>query len=76
MGITPTVSVRRAAQVTLAGQGDLASGARDLQPLCHLAVTHADLSAVDTVAIDETSYKRGHNYLTLAADARQAGDKE
>ena len=34
-----------------------------------LAVTHADLSAVDTVAIDETSYKRGHNYLTLAADA-------
>ena len=41
-----------------------------------LAVTHADLSAVDTVAIDETSYKRGHNYLTLVADARQAGDKE
>ena len=34
-----------------------------------LALTHADLSAVDTVAIDETSYKRGHNYLTLAADA-------
>ena len=34
-----------------------------------LALTQADLSAVDTVAIDETSYKRGHNYLTLAADA-------
>ena len=34
-----------------------------------LALTHADLSALDTVAIDETSYKRGHNYLTLAADA-------
>ena len=34
-----------------------------------LALEHTDLSAVSTVAIDETSYKRGHNYLTLAADA-------
>jgi transposase len=34
-----------------------------------LAVERTDLSAVDTVAIDETSYRRGHNYLTLAADA-------
>ena len=34
-----------------------------------LAVAATDLSAVDAVAIDETSYKRGHNYLTLAADA-------
>jgi transposase len=34
-----------------------------------LALERTDLSAVDTVAIDETSYKRGHNYLTLAADA-------
>jgi transposase len=34
-----------------------------------LALERADLSAVDAVAIDETSYKRGHNYLTLAADA-------
>src|SRR5215472_9394675 len=33
-----------------------------------LALEHADLSAVDAVAFDETSYKRGHNYLTLAAD--------
>jgi transposase len=34
-----------------------------------LALAAADLSAVDAVAIDETSYRRGHNYLTLAADA-------
>src|SRR3954471_1406416 len=34
-----------------------------------LALTHCDLSEVESVAIDETSYKRGHNYLTLAADA-------
>jgi len=34
-----------------------------------LAVERADLSALDAVALDETSYKRGHNYLTLAADA-------
>ena len=33
-----------------------------------LAVERADLSAVGAVAFDETSYKRGHNYLTLAAD--------
>jgi len=34
-----------------------------------LALTHSDLAAVTSVAIDETSCKRGHNYLTLAADA-------
>ena len=34
-----------------------------------LALAHCDLSEVESVAIDETSYKRGHNYLTLAADA-------
>jgi transposase len=34
-----------------------------------LAVERTDLSAVDHVAFDETSYKRGHNYLTLAVDA-------
>jgi transposase len=34
-----------------------------------LAVAQADLSAVTAVAIDETSSRRGHNYLTLAADA-------
>jgi transposase len=34
-----------------------------------LAVKRTDLSAVDHVAFDETSYKRGHNYLTLAVDA-------
>jgi transposase len=36
----------------------------------NLALDAADLSAVTTVAIDETSYRRGHNYLTIAADAR------
>ena len=34
-----------------------------------LAVEAADLSEVRTVAIDETSCQRGHNYLTLVADA-------
>lgn len=36
-----------------------------------LAVADSDLSALGRVAIDETSYKRGHNYLTLVADADQ-----
>jgi transposase len=34
-----------------------------------LALAKADLSALTSVAIDETSYRRGHSYLTLAADA-------
>jgi len=34
-----------------------------------MAVAEADLSEMHAVAIDETSYRRGHNYLTLAADA-------
>jgi transposase len=34
-----------------------------------LAVDAVDLSAVNALAIDETSYRRGHHYLTLAADA-------
>jgi transposase len=34
-----------------------------------LALAAADLSALASVAIDETSYRRGHSYLTLAADA-------
>ncbi len=33
-----------------------------------LALESADLSDVTTVAIDETSYRRGHEYLTLVAD--------
>src|SRR6516165_7017490 len=36
-----------------------------------LAVAAADLSAVTAVAIDETCYRRGHNYLTVAADASE-----
>ena len=34
-----------------------------------LAVAAADLSTVTAVAIDETAYRRGHHYLTVAADA-------
>ena len=34
-----------------------------------LALAEADFSAVAAVAIDETSSRRGHNYLTIAADA-------
>jgi transposase len=34
-----------------------------------LAVAAADLSAMTALAIDETSYRRGHNYPTVAADA-------
>jgi transposase len=34
-----------------------------------LALAEADFSAVTAVAIDETSSRRGHNYLTIAADA-------
>lgn len=36
-----------------------------------LALAEADLSAVTAVAIDETSCRRGHNYLTIAADTEQ-----
>lgn len=36
-----------------------------------LAVEAADLSDVRAVAIDETSCRRGHDYLTLVADAEQ-----
>jgi transposase len=35
-----------------------------------LALASADLSEVSTMAIDETSYRRGHEYLTLVADMR------
>ena len=34
-----------------------------------LTLAQTDLSALQAAAIDETSYRRGHNYLTLAADA-------
>jgi len=36
-----------------------------------LALDEADLSTVQAVAIDETSCQRGHNYLTIAADAEE-----
>jgi transposase len=35
------------------------------------AVAEADLSAVSAVAIDETSCRRGYDYLTIAADAEE-----
>ena len=34
-----------------------------------LALARADLSNVTMLAMDETSSRRGHNYLTFAADA-------
>lgn len=36
-----------------------------------LALAKIDLSDMSSAAIDETSYKRGHNYITLVADADQ-----
>jgi transposase len=33
-----------------------------------LALAEANLSALSSIAIDETSYRRGHSYLTLVAD--------
>jgi transposase len=36
-----------------------------------LALAAADLSTLSAVAIDETSCRRGHNYLTLAADTKE-----
>ncbi|MBL8481809.1 MAG: ISL3 family transposase, partial [Rhodocyclaceae bacterium] len=35
-----------------------------------LARAEADLSETTTLAVDETSYQRGHKYLTIAADAQ------
>ena len=34
-----------------------------------LALAEADLSGLSSLTIDETSYRRGHSYLTLVADA-------
>jgi transposase len=34
-----------------------------------LALAEIDLSGMASAAVDETSYKRGHNYITLVADA-------
>lgn len=44
-----------------------------VQAICQryvdLALAKADLSNLTMLAIDETSSRRGHNYLTFAADA-------
>jgi transposase len=37
----------------------------------HLALSRADFSEVKALAIDETARARGHDYITLAADAVQ-----
>ncbi len=46
-----------------------------VQAICarylELAAAEADLSATTALALDETSYRRGHNYLTIAADAKE-----
>jgi transposase len=36
-----------------------------------MALAQADFGAVETVAIDETSRARGHDYISLLADAKQ-----
>ncbi|MEX3605612.1 MAG: hypothetical protein VB142_02835 [Burkholderia sp.] len=36
-----------------------------------LAFAEIDLSNMTSITVDETSYQRGHNYLTLVADARE-----
>jgi transposase len=50
-----------------------------VQALCKkyvgLAEAQADLSDLSALAIDETSYRRGHRYATLAADAAAEPDK-
>jgi transposase len=52
-----------------AGQRVLAPCACDLFTLCRSCVAESDLSPVTAVAIDETACRRGHDYLTIAADA-------
>jgi transposase len=50
-----------------------------VQALCQkyvkLAEAQADLSDLSALAVDETSYRRGHNYVTLAADAAPEPEK-
>lgn len=68
--------------LALCQQMPFAAVARTVGESCHrvhaicsryveLAVAEADLSGVTALAIDETSYRRGHRYLTLAADAAE-----
>ena len=37
----------------------------------NIALEHADLSEIHSIAIDETSCKKGHEYLTIVADMTQ-----
>ncbi|MGB5101739.1 MAG: ISL3 family transposase [Steroidobacteraceae bacterium] len=63
-------------QMTFAAAGRLVGESRHrVTALCEryvdLALAQTDLSAVHELAIDETSKARGHDYITLAADATE-----
>lgn len=63
-------------QMTFAAAGRLVGESRHrVAALCEryvdLALAQTDLSAVRELAIDETSKARGHDYITLAADATE-----
>lgn len=63
-------------QMTFAAAGRLVGETRHrVAAICEryveLALAQADFSAVQELAIDETSRARGHDYITLAADAMQ-----
>jgi transposase len=63
-------------QMTFAGAARLVAESRHrVAAICEryvdLALAQADFSAVRELAVDETSRARGHDYITLAADAVQ-----
>jgi transposase len=63
-------------QMTFAGAARLVGESRHrVAAICEryveLALGQADFSGVRELAIDETSRARGHDYITLAADARE-----
>jgi len=63
-------------QMTFAGAARLVGESRHrVAAICEryvaLALAQADYSAVHELAIDETSRARGHDYISLAADARE-----
>jgi transposase len=63
-----------AQQMTVAAVARLVNGSwHRVHAICSryvdLAVAQADLSRVVAVGVDETSCRRGHDYLTIAADA-------
>ena len=63
-------------QMTFTGAARLVGESRHrVAAICEryvaLALAQADFSAVHELAIDETSRARGHDYISLAADARE-----